>query len=430
MAVLGGFTVIKRTVRNAGLILLACAGFIALGHFLRQLDIVLNPLAWSSAEIFSALLSFTIAANVLVRYHGTGNRASLLLGLTFGITGIIHLGAIFELYRYFLETSEQYRVPISWMAGQTLLALLLLAAYAINKQLPWPRDPRKNIHAVLAIVVTASCLITALFLILPGKLPVYPHSAIPRPWDLILAGVFFAAAFVLNRGTHPDRLAFDVMLVWVAGFNAASHLIASQSARVLDASVATAELVNTISYLVLLGATLLDNAHLFRQVRTLAISDSLTGLANYRRLVDILQNELERSGRTNRSFSLLMMDLDGLKLINDRHGHLAGSRALCRVAEILRLNSRSIDTAARYGGDEFALVLPETKEFAAQQVADRVRNCLEADQEIPRLSLSVGIATFPQCGATVQQLLEHADQALYEMKGKIKTGKAQKHSRR
>ncbi len=168
---------------------------------------------------------------------------------------------------------------------------------------------------------------------------------------------------------------------------------------------------------------------IFRQVRILAISDSLTGLANYRRLVDVLQSELERSGRTNRSFSVLLMDLDGLKRINDRYGHLSGSQALCRVSSILRLNCRSIDTAARYGGDEFALVLPETKEFAAQQVADRIRHCLSAEQEAPRLSLSIGIATFPQCGNTVQHLLEYADRALYEMKSESKSRSPQNHGR-
>jgi diguanylate cyclase (GGDEF)-like protein len=197
----------------------------------------------------------------------------------------------------------------------------------------------------------------------------------------------------------------------------------------LDASAGVAELVNAISYVVLLGATLLDNARLFRQVRTLAISDSLTGLANYRHLVDILQNELERSGRTNRPFSLLLMDLDGLKKINDRHGHVIGSRALCRVATILRLNCRSIDTAARYGGDEFALVLPETNVPAAEQVADRVRNCLLEDVEVPQLSISIGVATFPKCGVTVQQLLEFADRALYAMKEQSKRGRLEKRKR-
>ncbi len=171
-----------------------------------------------------------------------------------------------------------------------------------------------------------------------------------------------------------------------------------------------------VSYLTLLGATLWDNARLFGQVRTLAISDSLTGLANYRRLIDILQSELDRSGRTNRSFSLLLMDLDGLKVLNDQHGHLAGSRALCRVADVLRLHCRSIDTAARYGGDEFALVLPEADELAAQQVAKRVRTRLEEESEEPRLALSTGTATFPGDGTSVSELLEAADHALYAMK--------------
>ena len=429
MSAVEGLTLVRRAARNVWFVLFACAGFLVLGHFLRQLNIVVNPLAWSSAEIISALLSFTIAANVLVRYYGTGNRVSLLLGLTFSITGLIHLGAIFEFYNDFTQRAEQFRVPLAWMVGQTLLGLLFLAVYTINKSLPWPREPRRNIFAVLATIVATSCLITIVYLIFPIKPPIDPHSAIPRVWDLIPAAVFLAAAFVLNRRTDRDRLAFDAVLVLVAGLNAAGHLMASQSARLLDAPAAGAELINTMSYMVLLGATLLDNAQLFRQVRILAISDSLTGLANYRRLIDVLQNELERSGRTNRAFSILLMDLDGLKLINDRHGHLAGSRALCRVATILRLNCRSIDTAARYGGDEFALVLPETKEFAALQVADRIRNCLADDDETPSLSLSIGIATFPQCGATVQKLIEHADRAMYDMKEKSKSGKPQRHRR-
>ena len=422
-----------KTLRPAGrpwwLAVVACISAVVLGTFLRDLNIVLNPLAWSSAEIISALLSFTIAASVLVRYYGTSNRVSLLLGLTFAVTGIIHLGAIFEFYDHFLKHSEQTRVPVSWMIGQTLLGLLLLVACVINKWLPWPRDPRKNVVALFAIVVSATCLVSVTFLVFPITPTIHPHSPTPRVWELLPAAIFMIAAVALNGVKESEVFVFDTALVWVAGLNVMSHLIASQSARLLDASAGVAELVNAISYIFLLGATLLDNARLFRQVRTLAISDSLTGLANYRHLIDVLQGELERSGRTSRPFSLLLMDLDGLKKINDRHGHVIGSRALCRVATILRLNSRSIDTAARYGGDEFALVLPETNVAAAEQVVDRVRNCLLADEEIPQLSLSIGIATFPKCGVTVQQLIEFADRALYAMKEQSKRGKMEKRNR-
>jgi diguanylate cyclase (GGDEF)-like protein len=417
----------RRVVPIVWLVTLACGGVFVLGHFLRQLNVVVNPLVWSSAQIITALLSLTIAANVLVRYHGTNNRVSLLLGLTLAVSGMIHLLAILEFYRNFLMHEEQFRAPLSWMVGQTLLGLVFLFAYAIDRLLPWPREMKRNIIAVLAIVVAALCMIAMAFLVFPHQPPIHPGNLIARPWETLPGVIFLAAAFVLARIPDGDRYAFDAVLVWVAGINAAAHVIATQSARLLDAPMAVSQLLNTVGCVVLLGATLLDNAQLFGQVRTLAISDSLTGLANYRRLVDVLQSELERSGRTNRSFSVLLMDLDRLKGINDRYGHLAGSRALCRVADILRLHCRSIDTAARYGGDEFALVLPETNELAARQVADRIRDRLRVDEEIPPIGLSIGIATFPQRGNSVQQLLESADRALYTMKEQSKRGKAQKY---
>jgi len=406
----------RRVAGNIGLAYLACLGLITAGYFLRQLNVVLNPLVWSSQEIISALLSFTIAANVLVRYHGTGHRVSLLLGVTFGIGGFIHLAGIFEFFYQFVAESQQYRVPLAWMVGQTLQAFLFLAAYFLNKSLPWPREPQRNIFAVLTTIVCASFVVTSLFLVFPEP-PILHNNLVPRPWDFLPAALFVAAAVVLNRTADVrEHFAFDKVLVWVAGLAAASHLIASQSLRLLDAAAATAQLMNTSGCMILLGATLLDNAHLFGKVRMLASSDSLTGLANYRSLLDVVHSEVERSGRTSRSFSILLMDLDGLKAINDRHGHLTGSRALCRVADVLRVNCRSVDTAARYGGDEFALVLPETNEAAAHQVADRIRACLERDDEIPALRLSIGVSTFPQAGLNVHDLLETADRALYALK--------------
>jgi diguanylate cyclase (GGDEF)-like protein len=160
----------------------------------------------------------------------------------------------------------------------------------------------------------------------------------------------------------------------------------------------------------------LDNSRLFLQVHQLAATDPLTGLANYRRLVDVLESEIERSGRTGRGFSVMLLDLDGLKIINDQHGHPVGSRALRRLAEVLRVHSRSMDTPARYGGDEFALVLPETGEQAAQSAAFRIRERLATQAERPKLSVSVGVAVYPQHGTTADRLLISADRALYAMK--------------
>jgi diguanylate cyclase (GGDEF)-like protein/PAS domain S-box-containing protein len=151
-------------------------------------------------------------------------------------------------------------------------------------------------------------------------------------------------------------------------------------------------------------------------LRHQADSDSLTGLANHRRLFEVLQAEICRSKRTGREFSLLLLDLNGLKKVNDHFGHLAGDRALCRLGQILKDCCRSTDTAARHGGDEFALVLPETSCAAATIVARRICDLLEKDAEEPALSVSVGLASFPKDAATIGTLLYAADKALYEMK--------------
>jgi diguanylate cyclase (GGDEF)-like protein len=151
-------------------------------------------------------------------------------------------------------------------------------------------------------------------------------------------------------------------------------------------------------------------------VRHLAGSDSLTGLGNYRTFVHVMESEIQRSQRTGRPFVLLLMDLDGLKQINDRYGHLVGSRAICRLGNVLRVSSRIMDTAARYGGDEFALVLPEATERAAQLVGRRICERLASDGEEPRVTVSVGTAVYPKDGLTMEELLSAADRALYGMK--------------
>lgn len=154
------------------------------------------------------------------------------------------------------------------------------------------------------------------------------------------------------------------------------------------------------------------------QLRHQASSDSMTGLANHRRLFEVLHAEICRSKRTEREFSILLLDLDGLKKINDQHGHQIGDRALCRVAHILADCCRSVDTAARQGGDEFALLLPETGIAAATLVGERICTLVAEDAEEPKLSVSVGIASFPREAHTIGTLIYAADRALYAMKHK------------
>jgi diguanylate cyclase (GGDEF)-like protein/PAS domain S-box-containing protein len=166
----------------------------------------------------------------------------------------------------------------------------------------------------------------------------------------------------------------------------------------------------------IIAVDITEQRALEEQLRHQAFSDSLTGLANHRRLFDVLQAEICRTKRTEREFSLLLLDLDGLKLINDRFGHLAGDRALCRLAQTLADCCRSIDTAARQGGDEFAVVLPETGVAAATLVARRICELLAKDAEEPALSVSVGVASYPKDADTIGTLLYAADKALYAMK--------------
>lgn len=162
--------------------------------------------------------------------------------------------------------------------------------------------------------------------------------------------------------------------------------------------------------------TLARQTALVSQCRRAFNTDRLTGLANFGHVTEVLEAELQRCRRTGRMFAVLLLDLDRLKAINDVFGHLVGNRALIRVAAIIKSCCRSMDTPARFGGDEFLVVAPESGPAAARQLVRRISARCAGDREWPRLSLSIGLATFPASGANPQALFEAADRAMYRCK--------------
>jgi diguanylate cyclase (GGDEF)-like protein len=231
-----------------------------------------------------------------------------------------------------------------------------------------------------------------------------------------LAAVCFWYRLKSDKKSQTAPSLYDYSLFLVASLNVICHVSAAFSRQLFDGPFFLAELSKTTSYVVMLGGALLDQARLFDQVRSMAVTDPLTGLANYRRLISVIEAELDRSRRTHHPFSVVLLDMDGLKTINDRFGHLTGSRALVRLGKILRNHSRAIDTAARYGGDEFALILPEAGRDIATRVFTRIRERLSSEDEAPSLSASAGVACYPEDGDSAEKLLGAADRALYRMK--------------
>ena len=152
------------------------------------------------------------------------------------------------------------------------------------------------------------------------------------------------------------------------------------------------------------------------QARYQARHDGLTGLANYREFMDRFEAEVRRAERSHQSFTLLLLDLDQLKRINDLQGHLAGNRALRRLAAVMKEHCRATDLAARYGGDEFAVLLIDSDRGMAEHVAQRIEQRLGSNKEKPQLSVSIGIGVYPDDGRTVAEIIEAADQRLYRRK--------------
>jgi diguanylate cyclase (GGDEF)-like protein len=326
--------------------------------------------------------------------------ASTAIAATIGVTSL-SLGG-YAAWAYYRE------IWITWWLGDGVGAMLvapLLILWVSDFRLRFEWREYAELFALLVgLVLTAQIVFLNLFLRAPHNFPL-EYLCIPF---LIWAAIRFGQREAVTATAVLSGIAIAGTLRGLGPFAIGSpndSLLLLQSFMGIVAVMTLA-----------LAAMSADRRRVEEQVRSLAVTDPLTGLANYRMLIDTLDGEIRRFGRTERPFAVLLLDMDGLKQINDTYGHLTGSRALCRLADILRVHCRSMDTAARYGGDEFAVIIPETDVDDALRVVQRIQDRIARDTEHPPFTVSIGAAVYPEDGGTRESVLIAADEELYRMK--------------
>ena len=285
---------------------------------------------------------------------------------------------------------------------------------------------------------------------------------VPAPcWAVVCTDLSGQLSVLADRGLSPDMgPAVYAVATWV--MNRGQEFVAadlSRDTRVTDPAVGTvvafplscrgrrvgalvgldrepsereprlaASILRAVRLLLEPASVALDNALLLKRAEALSVTDDLTHLYNSRYLNQVLRKETKRASRSGRPLSLLFIDLDGFKAINDTHGHLFGSRALVEAAAVIRQSARETDVVARFGGDEFALILPDTGGEGAYAVGERIRERIAAYKFLAEdgldihLTASVGVATLPDVAASAEELVHAADKAMYQVKDSGKNG--------
>jgi len=352
---------------------------------------------------FAASRHFFESAQDIFRFAFFAGMVSTAVSATVGVTTLA-LGG-------FADWSMYSAIWCTWWLGDGVGAIVvtpLVLLWRENLSLQWSRNQFIELALLFSGLFFTACFVFG------GSL----HSVVKDyPLEYLCIPFLIWAAVRFGRRKAATATFFLVVIAtWgtVHGFGPFSRPSQNTSLLLLQGFTGIVGITSLA-----LAAETTERKRAEEHVRRLAVTDPLTGLANYRRLLSALDLEIKRYGRTGRSFALMLLDLDGLKKINDGHGHVVGSRALCRLGGVLRAHCREVDTPARYGGDEFAVVLPETTAKGAEQIAARIRERVAKDEEIPAISVSVGIAVFPEDGETIEAILSRADRSLYDIKRQL-----------
>lgn len=214
----------------------------------------------------------------------------------------------------------------------------------------------------------------------------------------------------------------DVPFLVMTGYGSIEYAVESMKAGATDFITKPLQL----DHVMLIVNRTLENCNLRKMAREreyykdLSNSDGLTRISNYRHFSQVLQNEIDRQRRYHRPLTLLMVDIDDFKKTNDRYGHLIGDLVLIKIAALLTAEIRGFDFVARYGGDEFTVILPEVTDKEALAVGRRIIKSIgqyefrsPENEDIGKLTVTIGIASFPKNAAAGQELVARADQAMY-----------------
>jgi diguanylate cyclase (GGDEF)-like protein len=442
----------SRLAREQGLLILLVVAYVVTGRLGLTLAYVhpATSLVWPPSGI--ALGAFivlgyrvwpAIFAGAVALYATVLGPVPAILALGAGNT----LEALFASYlinryaggRNALQTpgNSMRFAGIATVAAAIVSPTIGASALALSKLAPWTAYDSIWLNWSLGSV-TGSLLVAPLVILLSHR----GHA----PWrrtELLEAAVLFAGLMLVGIVTFselpvPFPMEFLFLPVLLLTGSRLGRLPAAVAVLALTGlalygtlselgpfvySTPTASLVMVMAFMGITAVISLSFAALVaeymvaeEQLRELVVTDPLTGLPNYRRLIDTLALEISNSNRTGQPFAVVFFDMDALKRINDELGHLAGSRALCRVAETLKASCRTGDLTARFGGDEFVAVMPDTNDEGARAVIHRVTETLADDPDKPELSVSAGIAVYPRDGGTPTTLLSAADRALYAVK--------------
>ena len=339
-------------------------------------------------------------AQDIFKFAFLAGMVSTTISATVGVTSLSMGG--------FADWAEYGPIWRTWWLGDGAGAVLvtpLVLLWKENPRLNWSREQ------IIELALLFLGLFFTVWIVFGGHF----HSEVKNyPLEYLCIPFLIWAAFRFGRrkaATATCVLAGIAIWGTLQGYGPFSRETLNTSLLLAQSFVGIVAVTNLA-----LAAEITERKRADERAQLLVVTDPLTGLANYRRLIDAVELEIKRYGRTGRPFALLLLDLDGLKKINDTYGHVVGSRALCRLADVLRANCRQLDIPARYGGDEFAVVLPETNSEQAQQIATRVRERIASDGQSPAISAAVGTAVFPDDGESIDKLLSAADRALYGMK--------------